>query len=224
MKKNNKKKLVSIIVTIYNVEKYVKKCITSLINQTYDNLEIIVINDGTKDNSIEIVRQIKDKRIVIIEQKNGGVSSARNAGLDLAKGKYVTFIDGDDFLEPDFVEYMINLIQKNNCDFAFSKNCFKYEKDEQISNDNVIVLNSVDTTALILSLKLEVGCWNKLYKKDIIEKIRFDENQFYGEGLQFITTVAQLSVKTAVGQRKVYHYRQDNISSATKKYNYKVNK
>lgn len=217
---NNK---VSIIVPVYNIEKYVAKCIESIINQEYKNIEIILVNDGSKDSSLEICEKYKktDRRIIVIDKKNGGVSSARNAGLDVASGDYIVFVDGDDYLKPDFITYMLGLINDNDCDFGLSKNCYKYENEEQVSEDKVVVMDKVDATVLLLSPRVDVGCWNKIYRKSFIKNLRFDENQFFGEGLQFITKVSQLSTHTAVGERKVYHYRQDNNLSATKKFKFK---
>lgn len=220
MKKNNKEKLVSIIVPVYNVEKYVKKCITSLINQTYKNLEIIVINDGTKDNSIEIVRKIKDKRIVIIEQKNGGVSSARNNGLDHAKGDYIAFVDSDDYVANDYIEYLVNLID-NNSDFAYTKNMFMSKYDKQITEDNIETVDGMTSAGIILSPDVVVGSCNKIYRRKIIEdnNLRFKTDLFYGEGLNFIIRMSLLSKNVTVGNRKILYYRKDNLSSATTKYN-----
>ena len=118
------KSLISIIVPVYNVEKYVKKCILSLVRQTYKNIEILIIDDGTKDKSIDIIRNIKDKRIRIIHQKNGGVSSARNNGLEHAKGEYIVFVDSDDFVAKDYIEYLYSLITLKDSDFAYSTNMF----------------------------------------------------------------------------------------------------
>ena len=216
---------VSIIVPIYNVEKYLSKCIESIINQTYTNLEIILINDGSPDDSLKICKKYQkmDKRISIIDKKNGGVSSARNAGIDASSGEYLIFVDSDDWLELDAVEYMVSLVKENNCDFGISKNCYKFEDECQVEEDNITILNASETTALLLSTRVEIGCWNKIYKKSLLvkNKLKFDENQFFGEGLFFITNVSQKTKKTAVGEKKVYHYRQDNIVSATKKYKYK---
>ena len=220
MEKNNI--LVSIIIPIYNVEKYITKCIDSIIKQDYKNLEIILVNDGSKDNSLKICEKYKkmDNRIVLINKENGGVSSARNEGLKIAKGEYISFVDGDDFLEPDFVSYMLNIIIKYNCDIAISKNCFRDDKEKQILKDKVNIYDSKDTLSLLLSMRINVGCWNKMYKKSAINNLSFDEKQFYGEGLLFISTVAQKIKKSAIFERKIYHYRQDNIASATKKYKF----
>ena len=103
------KPLVSVIVPIYGVEKYLDECIISIINQTYDNLEIILVDDGSPDNCPKIAdqRAIKDKRIIVIHKKNGGLSSARNAGLEISNGEFVAFIDGDDWIESTYIERLV---------------------------------------------------------------------------------------------------------------------
>ena len=217
-------KKVSVIIPVYNVENYLHKCVTSIINQDYSNLEIILVNDGSTDNSLNICNELKnsDKRIVVIDKKNAGVSSARNVGIDKSTGDFITFIDADDWLEPDFVSYMLKLIDSNSAEFALSKNCFINDDVNQI-DDNITILNKVESTSLLLSPRVEVGCWNKIYNRKFLLKnnIRFNEKHFFGEGLIFITEVSQKSNKTVVGEKRVYHYRQDNLESATKKYKYK---
>ena len=115
--------LISIIVPIYNVDKYLEECIESLRNQTYKNLEIILINDGSTDNSEQIFRHEakQDNRIVFINKKNGGSASAKNEGLKIAKGDYIAFVDSDDFIELDMIEYMVNTIKKYNADIVQCK-------------------------------------------------------------------------------------------------------
>lgn len=112
---NNSKPKISIIIPVYNVEQYLRKCLDSVVNQTYTNLEIICINDGSTDNSFEILDEYaqKDSRIIVINQENGGVSSARNRGLDIATGEYIAFVDPDDFLEPNCYELAVNAYQNN---------------------------------------------------------------------------------------------------------------
>lgn len=218
--------LVSIVVPIYNLEKFLDKNIKSLINQRYKNIEIILVDDGSPDNSAKICDEYakKDKRIKVIHKVNEGVSKARNTGIDNSIGDYICFVDGDDFLANDFIEYMLDLINKTNSDFALSKNCFKYnisKEMNQIDEDDIEIYSPADATALLISQRVEVGCWNKIYSKKLLDKynIRFNDKQFYGEGLLFITTVAQHSKCVGVGNRKVYYYRKDNINSATTKYN-----
>ena len=114
------KELISIIVPIYKVEKYIAKCIESLIEQTYSTYEIILVNDGSTDNSLEICNSFKkrDKRIKVYTKENGGLSDARNYGLKKAVGSYICFIDSDDWVDNDFIEVLYNLLKKNKCDIS----------------------------------------------------------------------------------------------------------
>ena len=216
--------LVSIIIPVYNVENYVEKCLMSCISQSYKNIEIIVIDDGSKDNSGNLVDKISkiDNRIKVIHKKNQGVSQTRNDGIILAKGDYIVFLDADDYLKNDFIEYMLLLIKKTDADFCLSKNCFTSNKQVQ-PNDKISTLNNEDAIVLLLSPKMEVGCWNKIYKRKLLidNNILFSKDLFYGEGLHFITMVSQLANKVGVGERRVYYYRKNNLTSATTYFNYK---
>ncbi|HEK0649269.1 TPA: glycosyltransferase family 2 protein [Proteus mirabilis] len=213
--------LVSIIVPVYNVEKYLTQCIESIINQDYKNIEIILIDDGSPDQSGQIVDRFAliDPRIKALHINNGGVSAARNLGLSIANGKYIVFVDADDYLSIDYVSYMLNISFETDCDFVISKNCFKVPgNSQQIKNDDINILSPVEAASLLLYPgKVDVGCWNKMYKKQFLleNKITFPENFYMGEGLNFIIRVAQHSNNVGVGKRKVYHYRKDNITSAT---------
>ena len=117
--------LISVIVPVYNVENYIVECISSIINQTYKNIEIIVVNDGTKDSSIEKLTSINDNRIVIYTKENGGLSSARNYGLNFAHGKYVIFIDSDDYLDVHMLEVLYTNLINSNSDISI---CGVYKK------------------------------------------------------------------------------------------------
>ncbi len=214
--------LISIIVPVYNVEKYIEKCILSILEQTYKNIEIIIIDDGSTDNSGKLldVLEKKDQRIKVIHKDNAGVSAARNDGIDMARGKYVIFVDGDDYISNDFVEYMLNLAE-SGADFCLSTKCYTKNTELQIENDNIKQYSPADATALLLSCKVIVGCWNKIYKRSFLNEnnIKFSTSLFYGEGLSFITTVAQLSNFVTVGNRKVYYYRRNNEMSACTNFN-----
>lgn len=220
---NKNEKLVSIIVPVYNVEQYIEQCIKSMINQTYNNCEFIFVNDGTKDNSVDIIKKYmkKDHRIKLKEQENSGVSSARNLGLKESCGEYIVFVDSDDYLETDFVEYMLTLIAKDKCDFAFSTKIFK--RDDDIQEKDIVekVITSEDAVATLLSPDVTVGCWNKIYRKKFLDdnEITFSTSLFYGEGLQFILDCSNNANKVAISNKKIYYYRKNNVNSATTKYN-----
>lgn len=182
--------LVSIIIPCYNIEKYVEKCITSISNQTHNNIQIILVDDGSTDNTPEILDRlaVSDERMQVIHTKNAGVSAARNLGLEIACGNYIVFVDGDDYLSPDYVEYMLSLSNICDADFVLSSNCFTKEKESQIEEDSVKSLTSAQATALLLSPRVIVGCWNKMFKSSFIVKheLKFSSSLFYGEGLYFI--------------------------------------
>ena len=115
-------KKISVVVPVYNVEDYIENNIKSLLNQTYKNFEIIYIDDGSTDNSLNILNMFKkiDSRIKVIHQENSGVSHSRNVGIEYSNGEYITFIDADDFVDNDYLEYLLNLISKNHSDMAIS--------------------------------------------------------------------------------------------------------
>lgn len=213
---------VSIIVPAYNVEKYISKCLSSILNQTFLNIEVIVVNDGSKDKTRQLLDEISnsDKRIKVIHQENAGVSAARNSGINISTGDYLVFVDGDDYIAEDYVEYMIGLVGETKSDFCLSESCFTISGEKQVEKENVRVLTPEDATALLLSPNVIVGCWNKIYKRDVIvnNNISFSTSLFYGEGLTFITTVSQISSSIGVGNRKVYYYRRNNNESATTRF------
>ena len=122
--------LLSVIVPVYNVEKYLEKCVESILNQTYSNLEVILVNDGSKDTSGSICDALaqKDPRVLVIHQENGGLSSARNMGIEAATGEYITFVDSDDWIEPDGYEHLMDLMHRNQVNLVCGGN---YNVDEQ---------------------------------------------------------------------------------------------
>lgn len=215
--------MISIIVPCYNVGKYAKRCISSIMEQSYEDIEIITVNDGSKDDTLSILESLasKDNRIHIINKENAGVSAARNSGLEVATGEYVVFVDGDDYLAPDYVEYMLSLAKRSDADFCMSKNCFYRDTEPQVEHDNIQIMTPAQATALLISPRVIVGCWNKMFKRSFLNKFRlsFSTSLFYGEGLNFIIKASQLANNVAAGERKVYYYRRNNEASATSKYN-----
>ena len=176
---------ITVIVPVYNVEHYLDKCLDSLINQTYKNLEIIVINDGSTDNSGIICQEYarKDNRIVYIEKENGGLSDARNVGLDKMTGSYVTFIDSDDWVELDYVEVLYNKLLEYCADIAVGNYCKFNESDSNfyfhISGnyfeklyDNVSIVDCLNDSNKLFNSALIVA-WGKIYRKEIVSNFRF---------------------------------------------------
>ena len=175
----NKDKI-SIIVPIYNTGKYLKKCIDSLINQTYDNLEIILINDGSKDNSSETIKSYNDKRIKYFNKKNEGIGKTRNFGIEKATGDYLMFIDSDDYISDKCCEEFINNANKKKSDLIVSD----YYKDKNGKLECIKLDDFKDSTLKEnnkLLLIINHGPCNKLYKRSLIidNKIRFNEEYKY---------------------------------------------
>lgn len=215
--------LVSIVIPAYNVGRYIEECILSVVNQTYTHIEILVVNDGSSDNTPDVIDKlaIQDKRIVPIHQQNAGVSASRNIGIKASKGEYLIFVDGDDYIAPDFVEYMLKLVKMTGGELCLSLDSFTRTREKQVRHEVVEVLDPIKATALLLSPRIIVGSWNKIYKKSILldNNLEFSTTLFYGEGLFFYTTFSQLCTKVGVGNRKVYYYRRNNYDSATTKFN-----
>lgn len=213
---------VSLIVAIYKSEKFLPKLIESLINQTYKNIEIILVDDGSPDNSGVICDSYatKDSRIKVIHKKNGGACEARNFGLKASAGDYLMIIDGDDWLAEDCVEYLLNIALTTNSDMAMSVNIFTSRDQTQIASDYIEVWSSEKATAKLIYPGIEIGPRNKIYKRDLIIKndISFSVPRS-GEGLYFATRATQFANQVGVGRRKVYNYRLNNPNSGLTKLN-----
>lgn len=221
MQKNNLQKKISIIIPVYKSEKYLKKLIDSILNQTYSNLEIILVDDGSPDNSGHICDSYakKDERIITIHKENGGTCDARNAGLKIATGEYLMFADGDDWLEKDCVQYLYSLIEDNNADMSMTDSIFTTRDRKQNEKDEIRIWNNKEAVAGIINIfMIPVGPWNKLYSMKIIKENNISFSvPWFGEGLYFSTMAAQYSPKVVVGHRKVYNYRLNNPNSGCTK-------
>lgn len=176
--------LISIIVPVYNVEQLLERCVESICSQTYENIEIILVDDGSTDKSGELCDEYakKDSRIKVIHKTNGGLSDARNAGLEIAMGDYVSFIDSDDWIEKEFHEKLYNALMRYNCDIA---GC-KYRKCTSVSeisgnagNGQVEIYNKLNGLSALISETIKQVVWNKLYKREIIEGIFFERGKYH---------------------------------------------
>lgn len=211
--------LISVIVPIYNSEKYLNKCIRSILTQTYENFELILINDGSTDKSSQICDYFKnkDKRIKVINQHNKGQSIARNLGIKISEGEYISFVDADDYIEKDYLEYLFYLIKKFDSDMSVCNT-----RDEYI-NGNFIDKSCEEECKLYPEGALEimlyqkgfdVGPWAKLYKKNLFEKIKFPENKIY-EDFYVSYRIVHKCNKVAYGKQAKYHYLHHINSTMT---------
>lgn len=213
--------MISIIVPVYNVQEYLDKCICSIVNQTYSEWELILIDDGSYDDSGVICDRWakKDKRIYVIHQKNSGVSSARNAGLLMAKGEYISFIDADDYIEKDMYEIMLHDAEKNKSDAVF---CGYYEVDgEKLIRAVPEYKSAADNKTAIRDCvrDWQLTIWNKIFKRSSIidstgQLILFDEDLFVGEDAFWLTKVLLNSDKITYIYEAEYYYRLNRAGSA----------
>ncbi len=211
--------LISVIIPVYNVEKYIRQCLNSIIAQTYTNLEIILVDDGSTDNSGKICDEYakKDNRIKVIHKQNEGLPSARNVALKVCSGQYVGFVDSDDHISSDMYEYLYNLITENNADISMC-NMF-IEKNEQRIKSNIIdTLYKCVTQEEFFKFPCWRVVWNKLYRSSLLRNFSFTSGISYGEDTLFLFEVITHSDKMAIGNKQKYYYRE-NSSSITHKFN-----
>ena len=214
---SQEKALISIIIPVYKVEKYLEKCIQSVINQTYENLQIIVVDDGSPDNCGKICDEYakKDHRIEVIHKSNGGLSDARNKGLEIAKGEYIGFVDSDDYIEADMYEVLYNLLKQYNADVSICNFYTVSQGKISIKNaDNGInEYNRIEILKeILLDKNIQSYAWNKLYKKELFDEIKYPiEKKYEDIGTTFY--LLEKCNKVVVTGKSEYYYinRQDSI-------------
>lgn len=220
-------KLITVIVSVYNGERYLEECIQSILNQTYHNIEIILVNDGSTDTSGEILDKYKelDKRITVIHKENSGVSLSRNAGLDIAHGEYICLLDQDDMFAPDYIEYYYNIIKKSGAEIAVTPKAKRFSgtialNDNHLKSCDYKIVDGDEATKMMLYYKFVIAPWNKMISRSLIESnnLRFDKRFFSGEGFLFSIQCFQNAANIAIGNQEVYYYRLDNSNSGMTRY------
>ena len=214
--------LLSVIVPVYNVEQYLPKCVESILNQTYRNLELILVEDGTKDSSGLICDEYarKDSRVRVIHKENGGLSSARNAGMDAASGAYITFVDSDDWLEPEGYAHMMELMQRYQVKLVCGGN---YDVDSETGERTLGVCPEkeelITTREMVRRMFLWQGCdssaCDKIYHRDLLENFRYP----YGKVCEDVAVTYKIVLGTdrvVMSQRPFYNYlhRSGSISTS----------
>ncbi len=204
---------VSIIVPVYNVEKYIEKCLNSLVKQTMEDIEIIIVNDGSKDNSINVINKFIKRypeKIQYLEKKNGGLSDARNYGLPYAKGEYIAFLDSDDYVEEDMYEKMYKLAKKENSDMVECDFIWEYPNKQKED------IGQIYTNKKQMLEKVRVVAWNKLIKTNIVieNKITFPKGYRY-EDVEFTYKLVPYLNKVSFLKKPCVHYvqRENSISN-----------
>lgn len=218
---------ISIVIPIYNVEKYLPQCLDSVINQTHQNLEIILVNDGSTDSCGEIGEEYaaKDPRIKVIHKENGGLSDARNAGIKVATGEYIAFIDSDDFVAVDFCEKLLETLLENTadvaeCDFLAFENDRDLEKFSTDTKEKIEVFETEAALELLMKEYFKQTVWNKLYRREVLGDFEFPVGKINED--EFWTYKVFGNAKKIVKIPDVmYFYRQQEGSIMAQQYSIK---
>lgn len=215
---------VSVIVAAYNIQDYIVKCLESIANQTYKNLEVIVVDDGSSDNTGKLADEFaeNDKRFIVIHKENGGVSSARNRGIDVASGDFIGFVDGDDTIENDMYEMLVNNAIKYDADISHcgykvvenNKETLFYGTEKFIIQDRKKGLINLFEGSLI-----EPSLCNKIFKSNIVGDIRLDESIKINEDLYFNVLLFNKSNKSVFEDKTKYNYMKRECSATTSSLN-----
>ncbi len=205
---------VSFIVPVYNTQEFLPRCFDSLLRQTYPDIEIIVVNDGSPDGSAAIIAEYarKDSRVRAIDKPNGGLSSARNAGMDVACGDIIDYVDSDDYVEPNLAEFLVDTFAREHPEIVvFGADCepadLASERIKQLLSPEARVFESFDS-ALLFSANAQPYVWRAAYSRELIEReaLRFAENVRFAEDVVFQFESYPLSAKTVLAPDKLYHY------------------
>ena len=221
--------MISVIVPVYNVEKYLEECIESIINQTHSDIEIILVDDGSTDNSGALCDEYasKDSRIRVIHKENGGLSDARNCGMRAAKGEIISFVDSDDYLSPFFLEIMYEAMMNGNCDIVALKSACEFWDGDICSelstceNDyKVKYCSTIEATRQMFYMKILTGAQFKLYKKYILNGIEFPYGYYY-EDVATTYKAFLAGKKAAIVEANIYAYRKRMDSIIRQKFSEK---
>lgn len=210
--------LISVIVPVYNMESYIKRCLTSILNNTYKNLEIICVNDGSQDESLRILKEFSDndERVIVIDKQNGGVASARNLALKSSRGEYIAFIDPDDWIHINYFELLYKAIIKSNSDLVICRHevTDRFIKDIKINN-SLSAITKLDFDSFFSDVCAKDYVWGRLYRKEILESIQFDEQISICEDNVFnIELICRSpSLKVSILEEKLYYYFQRSDSA-----------
>lgn len=215
--------LISIVLPIYNIEDYLQKCMDSLLVQTYQNLEIIMVDDGATDNSGRICDEYlkKDARIKVFHKKNGGLSDARNYGIERAAGEYITCIDPDDYVDPDYIRYLYSLIEKYHTRMSVCQHRVVFDNgsvDEKGASGDEALSDKTCIERMLYHDVIDTSAWAKLYHRSLFEAVKYP----YGKLFEDIATTYQLMLqcdKIAVGYESKYNYIVRSSSIVNCKFN-----
>lgn len=215
---------VSIIVPVYQVEKYIRQCIDSILAQTFTDFELILVDDGSKDRSGQICDEYAgmDKRVKVIHQKNSGAAAARNSGMDQAIGDYFLFVDSDDYVVPTMVECLYEKVVKEKADIAVCNYLYFFENDREKDFSTSIKSEVLPGTEIFYNRKNERNygiwtvVWNKLYRKETVGKVRFRFGRYFEDEF-WANDIYQMDIKVVTIPECLYYYRQHDESTMKQK-------
>lgn len=215
--------MISVIVPVYNAEKYLEHCVQSILDQTYRDLEVILVNDGSKDGSLELCRRLAlaDERVIVLDGPNGGVASARNRGLDQARGEYVAFVDSDDWLAPDMYERLLAVLEEKDADIAECGAWFVPENGdaaEKVAPQPMLLEGTEACLAQYADVRTSFQCpWNKLFRRSVIGDVRYPPYAL-GEDALFNGRVLLNTRKKILIEDCLYYYllRGNGLSVSTR--------
>lgn len=209
--------MISVIVPVYNAEHFLNRCIDSILAQTYQNFELILVDDGSTDCSLKVLREYaeKDKRINVISQQNKGVSGARNTGLQIAKGEYFLYVDADDWIEENMLETLLSAGKRENADIIMCKSDHAETKTDVINTQTTEVESWNQNTQKYEFMKhkrLTGMLWNKLIRRSLSNEVWFNEKTGYGEDAEFLWKILKASQKMIVLNTILYHHVLEETS------------
>lgn len=221
--------MISIIVPVYNIDKFLRKCVDSLLRQTYQDIEILLIDDGSTDSSSDICDELEEKYpevVHVIHTKNGGLSAARNIGIKYARGEYIGFVDGDDWVEPEMFETLIHNMEQSGCNLSICslKPDFSEHGEEMNKVNTSRMLGKEELMEALLTDYSVLGyACNKLFRSEYAEKTLFDETLYSSEDIDFCVRYAEFVDYAIATDSQLYHYRQ-RIGSMTSDFSYSFRK
>ena len=213
MEENHKKKLLSVILPVYNRELSLKNAAAAVLNQSYEPIELIIVDDGSTDGTAELCGRFSEQHtnVTALRKENGGPSSARNLGIKAAKGEYIAFMDSDDGLDPHMYERLIRSIEESGADIALC-GFDSTEKSEQSSADGAFTDKKEDMLELLTDIRRGFGwgVWNKVYKRELLFGLEFDESLRINEDLDFNIRAFLKASAISYTEAKLYHYNKEN--------------
>ena len=212
--------IVSVIVPVYGVEPYLQKCVDGIIGQTYTDLEIILVDDGSPDNCPKICDDYaaKDTRIKVIHQKNAGLSGARNAGIEAARGDYITFVDSDDYIDEDYIRVMLDNLTENDCDISCVKHDVIYPNKvlKEWNGKKTVYSPEEALESMLYQKDMDVSAWGKMYRTEMFRNIRYPVGRNFEDSATTYKLIIR-SKKIVLDSRPLYHYviREASITSGS---------